>query len=160
MLFGKKTLQLRPPFSGEVVPISDVPDPVFAQGMLGDGFAVIPEASASEVTVCSPVDGKLVHLFDTLHACVIRSREGVDILIHIGLETVGLKGAHFRALASKDDNLSAGAPLVSVDVAAVRAAGLNPITPVVFSSSGQIREVKVHAGYVDREQTCARAVLA
>ncbi|QWW19919.1 PTS glucose transporter subunit IIA [Schaalia sp. 19OD2882] len=158
--FGKKKLTVSVPFSGEVVAVRDVPDPVFAQGMLGEGFAVIPAADATTVEVCAPVSGRLVKVFRTLHAFGMVSDEGVELLVHIGLETVEMGGKGFEALASDGDQLEAGQPVIRVDVAAVRESGRDPITPVVFSKRKQIKDVSVTTGRAEAGAKVCTGVIA
>lgn len=143
--FGKKKIEFVAPFAGTVVPVSEVPDPMFAGKMLGDGYAVIPHDDADQLAVVAPADGTLVKVFKTGHAFSMKTAEGVEVLVHIGLETVELKGQGFTIL-QESGSVTAGTPLVEVDLAAVREAGLNPITIVVFTKKGQIADVAVKAG--------------
>ena len=87
------------PCKGKVVPLSEVPDPTFSEKILGDGFAVIP----SEGKIYAPTDGEIAMVFDTLHAITLTSSSGTEILIHIGLDTVTLKGAPFTAHVAAGD---------------------------------------------------------
>lgn len=117
--FGKKKqdkqeesgVALYPPVAGKVIPLKDVPDPVFSQGAMGFGFAVEP----SENTVHAPVTGELTMLFPTNHAFGIKTKEGVEVLVHIGIDTVNLQGEGFSAQAKKGQSVSAGDPIVSFD---------------------------------------------
>ena len=84
---------LHSPCNGKVVPITEVPDPTFAEKILGDGFAVIP----AEGKVYAPADGEITMVFDTLHAVTMTTTQGIEVLIHIGLDTVNLKGEPFTA---------------------------------------------------------------
>lgn len=89
------------PCKGKVVPLSEVPDPTFSEKILGDGFAVIP----SEGKIYAPADGEIAMVFDTLHAITLTSSSGAEILIHIGLDTVTLKGAPFTAHVAAGDQV-------------------------------------------------------
>ena len=91
------------PCKGKVVPLSEVPDPTFSEKILGDGFAVIP----SEGKIYAPTDGEIAMVFDTLHAITLTSSSGTEILIHIGLDTVTLKGAPFTAHVAAGDQVNA-----------------------------------------------------
>lgn len=148
MVFGlgksKKKVNLLAPFKGQQVGVEEVPDPVFAQKMVGDGFAVKPDESATSVEVCAPCAGKLAKVFKTHHAFALVSDEGLEVLVHIGLETVELKGAGFEGLAETGEHVEAGQPIVRVDLAAVRASGRNPITPVVCTKLKQIEKLELH----------------
>lgn len=157
---GKKKVSLGAVFAGKTVDVREVPDPVFAQRMLGEGFAVIPPADARSVEVGSPVKGTVTKVFKTGHAFVVRSDEGLDVLVHIGLETVGLKGEGFDVLATADDAVEIGTPIVAVDLDVVRGAGLDPITPVVLSSKDQVGKVDLTLGDAAAGDTTATVTLA
>lgn len=116
------------PLSGRVVALADVPDPVFAGGMVGVGVAVDPLRAAT--TAVAPVSGKLLKLMP--HAFIVLTAGGVGVLVHLGLDTVALGGQGFEALAAEGDEVSAGAGIIGFDVVAVEAAGASPITPVVL----------------------------
>ena len=158
--FGKKKVKVGAVFSGTAVSIDQVSDPVFAQGMLGEGFAVIPPADTTILEVVSPVSGTLSKLFKTGHAFAVRSTEGLDILVHVGLETVELKGKGFTVLAAKGDHVEAGTPIVRLDLRVVREAGLNPATPVVFTTKKQVAQVNVKPGEVQALEPVATVTLA
>lgn len=145
---GKKKVSVHAVFTGEVVAISEVPDPVFAQGMLGEGFAVIPDETGA-LDVLSPLTGTVTKVFKTLHAYAIRTEEGVDVLVHVGLETVDLKGEGFTALVSEGQDVAAGDPLVSVDGELLREKGINLITPVVFTEKKQVEGIDVRTGHAN-----------
>lgn len=123
--------KLYAPLNGRAVPITDVPDPTFAEGLLGDGIAIIP----TDGRVCAPTDGTIESIFDTGHALCMRSTTGVEILIHVGLETVGLNGGPFRTHCKNGDTVRRGQLLIEADLAAIKAAGLPIITPVLVSNS-------------------------
>lgn len=103
------------PAAGSYKQLSTVSDPIFAQGTLGDGFAVQPSGGA----VVAPVSGTIKILHDTLHAFAIQSDGGAEVLVHIGIDTVELEGRGFKALVAKGDTVEAGQPIVEVDWAAV-----------------------------------------
>lgn len=118
------------PIQGEVKPLSEVPDAVFSQKMMGDGFAIMP----SEGTVVSPVSGTIVTFFPTKHAIGIQADSGREILIHVGIDTVKLDGKGFDALVEQGDRVEAGQPLLEVDLAYVEANAPSIITPVIFTN--------------------------
>jgi PTS system beta-glucosides-specific IIC component len=132
---GLKTLLS--PLTGEVVPLSDVADATFASGLLGKGVAVIP--SVGEVR--SPVNGQVVSLFETRHAIGIESTEGTEILIHVGIDTVKLKGQYFTAHVKIGDSVSAGDCLITFDIPAIIHAGFDLTTPVLVSNSDDYTDV-------------------
>jgi glucose-specific phosphotransferase system IIBC component len=118
------------PVKGEIKEITEVPDQVFAGKMMGDGFAVVP----SEGTIVSPVDGKIVNLFPTKHAIGIMSDGGREILIHVGIDTVNLKGQGFETLVEENARVEKGQPLLKVDLDYVKEHATSIITPIVFTN--------------------------
>lgn len=132
-------IEIDAPVPGKVVALSEVPDPTFAEGMLGNGFAIEP----SEGKVYAPFDGVCENLFDTLHAMGLTSDTGVSLLIHVGLETVGLNGAPFTAHVQSGDRIKKGDLLLEFDMDAIRAAGLPTITPVIVTNEDEVGEVTV-----------------
>ncbi|MBI0581044.1 PTS transporter subunit IIABC [Neobacillus cucumis] len=137
------------PLKGEIKPITEVPDQVFAGKMMGDGFAIVP----SEGTVVSPVDGKIVNLFPTKHAIGILSDGGREILIHVGIDTVNLKGQGFETLVSENDRIVKGQPLLKVDLDYVKEHATSTITPIVFTNLAEGEKVVLEKqGQVDLKQ--------
>ena len=100
----KEELQIYAPINGQIISIEEVPDPVFNQKMMGEGVAVIP----TEGSICSPVDGTILQVAPTKHAVGILAKDGSEILIHIGLETVALKGEGFQVAVTTGDKVSKG----------------------------------------------------
>ncbi|MGB9376539.1 MAG: PTS glucose transporter subunit IIA [Mycobacteriales bacterium] len=115
------------PLHGEVVGLAGVPDPVFAEAMVGPGTAIDPRREPGEAV--SPVTGKLVKLHP--HAFVVVDADGHGVLVHLGIDTVQMKGEGFTLLAAEGDQVQAGQALVRWDPAAVEASGRSPISPVV-----------------------------
>lgn len=150
---GKKKVSLVAPFTGRVVTVDEVPDQVFAQAMLGDGYALIPPEGQATVDVLAPVSGQLINIFGTRHAFAIIADGGLEVLVHIGLDTVELRGEGFEALAEAGEKVSAGQPVIRMDVTKVRESGRDPITPVVFTNASQVGQVKVTTGEVDNPKT-------
>ncbi|APC49970.1 PTS transporter subunit EIIC [Virgibacillus halodenitrificans] len=118
------------PLSGELVPLTEVPDDVFAGKMMGDGFAIVPE----DGEIVSPVNGKIVNLFPTKHAIGILSEGGKEILIHVGIDTVNLKGEGFEPLVKEGDEVKQGQPLLKADLAYIEKHAKSTITPIVFTN--------------------------
>ena len=118
------------PIEGRVVPLSEVEDAVFSQGLLGPGLAVVPSTGP----VVSPVDGEVIVAFPSGHAYGIRAASGVEILIHVGMDTVQLDGKHFSPKVHQGDVIRRGTPLVEVDWDAVKKAGYQIVTPIVVSN--------------------------
>ena len=117
------------PVTGRVVAMADVPDPVFAESMVGPGLAIDPDPDGGVVVAVAPVAGRILKLHP--HAYVIVSESGRGVLVHLGIDTVQLKGEGFRLLASEGDDVKAGTPVVEWDPGAIAAGGRSPICPVV-----------------------------
>ena len=115
------------PVGGRAVALEDVPDPVFSAGMVGYGAAVDPPRGV--VDAVAPVSGKLLKLMP--HAYIVMTPQDVGVLVHLGLDTVQLKGDGFKTHVSQGDDVTAGQVIITYDVASVEAKGLNPIVPVV-----------------------------
>jgi len=120
-------VKLRQPLEGAVVPLSEVPDPTFAQGIMGPGVAIEPTGD----TVVAPADGTIGATFDSSHAVALVLDDGTELLIHVGIDTVGMKGDGFQTLVEKGQKVAAGTPLLRFDLAKIKAAGHPSITPVI-----------------------------
>ena len=131
------TEALAAPVAGKVVPLAKVEDEIFSSEMLGKGIAILPE----ENIVKSPVKGEIVTIFDTQHAIGLKTDDDVEVLIHIGIDTVNLKGQHFNALAKVGDRVEVGTPIMEVDFAAVKEAGYDIITPVIVTNTAAFKNV-------------------
>ena len=129
------------PIQGRAMPLSEVEDQSFASGMLGPGMAIAPAGGP----VVSPVDGEVLVAFPTGHAYGLRAASGVELLIHIGMETVQLDGKHFSPKVKVGDKVLRGMPLVDVDWAAVGAAGYQTVTPIVVSNAQGYEGIEKHA---------------
>mgnify|MGYP002518924760 CR=1 FL=1 len=145
-LFGKKE-EINPnhvyaPMAGEAVAISEVPDPTFSSGMMGNGIAIQP----TDGKVCSPVNGTVDMMFDTGHAVSLVSDNGIEILIHVGLETVGLEGKPFQGKVQNGQKVKKGDLLFVADLEAIKAAGLPTITPVLVCNSDDYTTFNVSTG--------------
>lgn len=130
-LFGKPVDSICAPLAGKAVALSEVPDPTFAEGMLGNGVAIVP----TEGKVYAPCDATVDMMFPTGHAVSLVADFGAEILIHVGLETVGLEGKPFKVLVANGDKVKKGQLMIEVDLEAVKAAGLNTITPVLICNT-------------------------
>lgn len=130
-------IEIASPVKGTEIPLSEVKDEVFSKNIVGKGAAVIP----SEGKVYSPVDGTVASVFDTKHAIGLVSEEGVEVLIHVGLDTVELGGQHFTAHVAQDDKVTKGQLLLEFDMDAIKAAGYDTVTPVVISNTDSYLDV-------------------
>lgn len=119
--------QVLSPVGGHTLAVGDIPDPVFARGLVGPGVALVPRPG-TQVAV-APVDGVLVKLHP--HAYLVRTDGGIGLLVHLGIDTVRMQGDGFELLAQENDRVVAGAPVVRWDPSYVEAAGLSPACAVV-----------------------------
>lgn len=139
-LYGKKKeLVLVAPMTGALLAMEAIPDQVFSAKMVGDGFAIAPESG----DVLSPCAGKITQIFPTSHALGIETREGLEILLHIGLDTVELKGEGFTRLVQVGDAVETGTPLLSVDLEMLRTRGKSLVTPVIITNMEKIESLTV-----------------
>ncbi len=132
------------PVSGRVVSLEEVPDPVFADKVLGDGCAVI----TSDGRICSPVDGEITSVAETKHAYGIAGDNGVDVLVHFGLETVALQGEGFTSYVRAGDRVKAGDLIAEADLALLEQRGISAVTPVLLTDGAEELDMQVHAGEV------------
>lgn len=133
-------IQILSPADGTVKDITEVPDPTFADKVLGDGAAVIP----ADGKIYAPADGTVVNIMDTRHGIMFQTAQGVELLIHIGLETVNLKGKYFTAHTENGAQVKAGDLLVEFDLDAIVKEGYDPITPIVVTNGdAYIRSVNM-----------------
>lgn len=142
--FKKKeeTYVLGSPAKGRTVALSEVNDPTFSTGMLGQGVAVIPE----EGKIYAPADGEISLIFETLHAVSMVTDKGVEVLIHVGLDTVQMKGDGFEGHVKNGDKVKKGDLLLTVDLDKVKAAGYDTITPVLVCNTDDYAAVTGLAG--------------
>lgn len=136
---GNEAEKIYAPVTGEYIPLSDIPDDVFASGMLGDGCGVIPHANE----VVAPVDGHVEMIADTKHAIVIRSEKGVDVLIHIGLDTVELNGEGFEVKVQKREHVQKGQLLMNVDLEWIKAHASSEVSAVLIMNSADCKEISI-----------------
>lgn len=136
-LFKKEKIKtIHAPLSGKIIPLEDVPDPVFSQKMMGEGVAIQPH----EGKVLSPVDGEVIQVIKTKHAIGLQTTDGVEVLIHIGLETVDLKGEGFNVHVATGDKVKVGQSLMEFDLEFIRKHAKSIITPVVITNSNEINQ--------------------
>ena len=141
-LFGKALDELCAPVAGNAVPVNQVPDPTFAEELLGKGIAIIP----TEGKVYAPCNASVDMMFETGHAVSLVADNGAEILIHVGLETVSLKGEHFTVHVANGDKVKKGDLLIEFDLEAIKAAGFNTITPMVVCNSDAYATFNTHVG--------------
>jgi PTS system glucose-specific IIA component len=133
------------PLAGRAIGLSEVPDPVFAQAMVGPGAAVDPERGP--LTAVSPIAGTLVKLKP--HAFVVAGRDGRGVLVHLGIDTVNLDGAGFELLAVEGTEVAVGTPVIRWNPAEIEAGGLSPICPVIALDAPPAAVDSVAAGPIE-----------
>jgi len=141
-LFSKPVDSIYAPLNGKAVPITEVPDPTFAEMMLGNGIAVIP----TDGKVYAPCDATVDMMFETGHAVSLVADCGAELLIHVGLETVGLEGKPFTIHVKSGDTVKKGQLMIEADLEAIQAAGLNIITPVLVCNTDNYPTFKTYTG--------------
>lgn len=148
-MFGflkKEEFKIVAPVDGELIPLANVLDEVFSQKVMGDGFAVIP----ANGRVVAPISGTAASVFPTGHAIGIETKDGIECIVHIGLDTVELNGEGFKTLISQGDKVKAGQPVIEFDKDLVESKGYNLSTMVVFPSGYEhafdLGQKKVTAG--------------
>ncbi len=138
--------------SGKAIPLAEVGDGVFSEGILGDGMAIIPE---NEI-LYAPVDAEIAALMpDSRHACGLKLANGMEVLLHIGLDTVDMKGDGFEYLVQQGQKVSAGTPLVKFDRAKIKAAGHRDVTVCIISNEGNAQDIQFHTGINVKENESA-----
>ena len=127
---------------GKFIPITDVPDPIFSEKMMGDGVAVVPKVNV----VCSPCDGELTMVFPTKHAFGITMKNGVEVLVHIGIDTVNLNGVGFKSFKNKGDKVKHGAKIIEFDDKYLSKEDLDTTVMLIITSSNDCKFDKICIG--------------
>lgn len=148
-LFKKEiNIKLLAPMTGEIIELENVPDEVFASKMIGEGLAINP----SDNEILSPCDGKIVQLFPTKHAIGIETKEGLEILIHIGIDTVVLNGNGFKSFVSQGDRVFAGDKLLEIDLDYISKNAKSTITPILITNMDKVKELSISKGNVKKNK--------
>ena len=132
------------PLSGTVLPLEEVPDEVFSQKVLGDGLAIIPE----DGKIYSPVNGEIASVAETKHAYGFTSEDGLEVLVHFGLDTVALKGEGFTSHVSEGDSVKVGDLIAEVDLSLLEKNGIRTITPVLVCDGADGKQMETVYGQV------------
>lgn len=141
----ENTLVIKAPISGQAVSLEKVPDDTFAGGHMGAGIAIQP----NEGKLLAPFDGKVAHIVKSNHAIILEHSNGMQLLLHIGIETVSLKGNGFTSHVASGDSVKAGQLLIEFDLDVIRAAGCETISPVIVTNNGETApQVEGHLGPV------------
>ena len=136
--FGKRKIRdVYAPVDGQIVTLESVEDEVFSQKMVGDGVAVMPISNK----FMAPIDGVVSKIFSTNHAYSIKSNKDLEVMVHIGLETVALDGEGFTRIANEGDEVKAGDVIIEVDLAYVKANAKDTITPIIITDESDFKEI-------------------
>lgn len=135
----KKSVEIVAPINGNVIELNQVPDKVFAEKLVGDGAAI---DSTGDV-IKAPVDGTLTLIFKTNHAFAITTKQGIELLIHIGLDTVELNGDGFERIAEEGSTVKAGDPIIKIDRDFITGKGISLITPVLVTNMDVVDSIKI-----------------
>jgi sugar PTS system EIIA component len=135
-----RTIEIKAPVTGKIIPIEEVDDKVFSEKMLGDGFAIIPE----EDIIKSPCNGKIVQIFPTNHAIGLLADNGLEILIHIGMDTVELNGKGFERIIQSGDKVRVGDELIKFDRQFIKEKGKSIVTPVVITNMEKVDSIEIN----------------
>lgn len=141
-LFGVSSDTVCAPVSGTAVPLNQVKDPAFATGLIGKGIAIKP----SQGRIVAPCNATVDMMFETGHAVSLISDFGAEILVHVGIDTVNLKGEHFTAHVKSGDKVKKGQLLLEFDLQAIKKAGYDTVTPVVICNSDVYQTFRTYTG--------------
>ena len=154
-LFKPKATNFVAPFDGRIMPIEEVPDPVFSEKAMGDGFAI--EMQTGEVY--SPVNGEVIALFPTGHAIVIKSEDRNQYLIHLGLNTVNFKGEGFTTLVEVGQKVKQGELISKVDLEFFKKQSISMISPIIVTNANQRKIRILKEGYVKAKESDIIAII-
>lgn len=143
---SENTKEILSPTNGELIDLSEVPDQVFSQKMMGDGFAI----KSNDGIITSPVNGSVEMIFDTKHAIGLKDENGREILIHLGIDTVNLKGKGFEVFVNARDKVKAGDKLIKMDVNFIKENATSDISPIIFTNLNENETVSIITGEVSR----------
>ena len=135
---GSAMISIYSPLTGNTLPVEQVPDPVFSEKILGDGTAVQPENGR----IVSPVDGRVASVAPSLHAYGFETEDGVEVLVHFGLETAALDGEYFTSYVQPGDKVKAGDLVAEAELDRLKARGIDTITPVLICAGAEGRKIQ------------------
>lgn len=143
MMFGTSGsfLSVHAPFAGQYIKLEDVEDEIFKKGTLGNGFAILPDPDESILR--APIGGEVMLLSDMSHAIMIKTLGEVELLVHLGLGTVKLKGQHLKTLVKHGDFIKVGDPLIEFDQDAIKNLGYSMVTPIVTPNPGKYSRYEI-----------------
>ena len=145
----EKIVEFKSPVSGETVDLTNVPDEVFASKMVGDGVAFKPDQGA----LFAPVNGEIVQVFPTKHAIGLRTKEGLEVLIHIGIDTVEMRGEGFKSFIQKNQWVKAGDKIMEFDLNLIEKYGKSTLTPLLITNMRAVKSIRLYYGKVTPRTT-------
>jgi PTS system glucose-specific IIA component len=140
-MFGflkRKAREVKAPADGEIVALESVNDEVFSQKLVGDGVAIVPVSNV----FTAPIDGTITKIFSTNHAYSVKSPKDMEVMVHIGLDTVDLNGEGFERLANEGDKVKAGDPVIRADLEYIRKHAKDIVTPVIISDESDVKSIE------------------
>lgn len=140
----KKKKSFASPMTGTAIAITEVADPVFSGKLLGDGIAICPSSN----DVLSPCDGIVTLVVDSLHSVAITSEDGIEVIIHLGLETVNLKGEGFKCFVKKGEKVIKGQKLIEMDIAFIKEKELDIVSPMIVLNMDKVKSFQSKTGQV------------
>ena len=155
LLRKEKIVEIKAPVKGETVDLVEVPDEVFAGKMVGDGLAFKPE----EGVLYAPVNCEVVQVFPTQHAIGLRTKEGLELLIHIGIDTVEMKGEGFRSLVQSNQRVKAGEKLMEFDLELISAKAKSTLIPLLITNLEVVKDLQLYPGKVTPRSTVMKVKL-
>lgn len=155
-LFNKeKKMTIKAPMTGNIVPIEEVPDQVFSGKMVGDGVAIEP----TEGVLVAPVDAEVAVVFPTMHAIGLKTADNIEILLHIGVETVAMKGEGFECFVKQGDQVKTGQKLVTFNIDLIKEKARSILSPIVISNVKDIKSMEKASGNVSKGESDLLTVL-
>ncbi|API92436.1 hypothetical protein J32TS6_41990 [Virgibacillus pantothenticus] len=142
-----KLIKIKSPIMGTALPLSEVPDEVFASKMMGDGVAFEP----TEGILYAPIDGEVIQVFPTMHAVGITSNHGLEILLHIGIDTVNLSGEGFESFISVGDKVTVGQKLISFNIDFIKENAKSAITPLIITNMDKVEKMEYNYGATTKD---------
>lgn len=149
MSFFSKTKTILSPMTGKVIPVSEVDDAVFKDKILGDGVGIIPE----EKEILAPCDGKIMQIAHTKHAVCLKTKDGLEILLHFGIDTVNLEGDGFECFVNEGDEVKAGQKIMDMDIDFIKEKGYSLQSPCIITNLEIIKSLNINTGKAIKGET-------
>ncbi|NBJ70810.1 MULTISPECIES: PTS glucose transporter subunit IIA [Clostridia] len=151
-----KPIKIKSPIMGTALPLSEVPDEVFASKMMGDGVAFEP----TEGILYAPMDGEVIQVFPTMHAVGIKSNHGLEILLHIGIDTVNLSGEGFKSFIGVGDKVIVGQKLISFNIDFIKENAKSAITPLIITNMDKVEKMEYTYGATTKDSVVLTVSIA